>query len=169
MRLTQFELIIIIGFLSNTLEPLNYLLRLLPFIYAISFIFLKLVKIYFLFIILQIIPIPFLNFTCHFLLKDPKNRKTLLQGLSRNGHYQLCSSSNKKYVLATFVIGHTYASLWHARMVHPSFKIVYHVLRSLQLSVSNNNVIQKCLACLGSKSKSRQFTYSLTQTKLFYN
>jgi hypothetical protein len=110
-----------------------------------------------------------------FNVKDQVTRRTLLQGPSRNGLYPFPSSVhrlnksnafNKRIASPHAFIGaRVTIPVWHSRLGHPAFCIVFKTVSRFGLLVISNSISNKkfCTACLNSKSKQLSFSSSLSQ------
>jgi hypothetical protein len=124
--------------------------------------FLKLLRIYFLFKNSLLIIMFLWNFTLLvFLLRIVCPRKYYITARSRNGlyHWFPPSAAPPRAFLserATFVD-------WHARLGHPADRIVRHVISNFNLFATSNKKPIICPAC--QRGKSHQLPFSLSENK----
>ncbi|PKA49930.1 Retrovirus-related Pol polyprotein from transposon TNT 1-94 [Apostasia shenzhenica] len=86
-------------------------------------------------------------------VKDQANRKILLRGGTKNSLYHLPQSPT------AFIGERTNKSSWHARLGHPSLRIVHHIICKYGLPISPSSKSRICSACM--KAKSHKLPFSL--------
>ncbi|KAJ9545242.1 hypothetical protein OSB04_024949 [Centaurea solstitialis] len=84
----------------------------------------------------------------HFLVKDQVSQATLLRGGSKNGLYVLPSSTNPE----AHIGARTSLPQWHARLGHPSLRLVQQILSKHSLPVHGSQPQQQCPSCRTAKS-----------------
>ena len=106
-------------------------------------------------------------------VKDKETGQVLLQGMLKDGLYQLTLPNQSKmsiarnnlHVLFASSISNSHKDLWHRRFGHPSNKILFEILRSCHQSMLINKNISFCDACQYGKSHSLPFSISTYHAK----
>ena len=98
----------------------------------------------------------------YFFVKDCKSGRILHCGLSRNGLYHWFPSSS---AAPPRVFSSERVSFmdWHARLGHPTDRILRHVMSHFNLPVASNKKLSVCTACR--RGKSHQLPFSLSHHK----
>ena len=152
----------------TTLAPL-FSIRLIKISFSkISCMFLPFVKTYSMSISLPKITMFSLNFTRLFFLfffciKNLFLRATLLKGNSEDGLYPLHSLHQIK--ICALIGERIFLAQWHARLDHPSLRVVRQVLSNHQLAVSTNKTPSICHACQLGKSHCLPFYLSPSRSQ----
>jgi histone deacetylase 1/2 len=92
-----------------------------------------------------------------FVVKDQDTREVLLQGRCVNGLYPSPFSSTSSIGHHVYGVAKSSSSLWHRRLGHPSFVVVYQVLHDNSISFSESNKESVSNAC--QMAKSHQLPY----------
>ena len=94
----------------------------------------------------------------HCIIKDEGTVRPVLKGTARDGLY-LLNQDNKSPV--AYVVEKVAMELWHQRLGHPHFKVLYRIISTYGLLTFAYNKISPCDACLSSKS--HKLSYAIPQ------
>lgn len=91
-----------------------------------------------------------------FLVKDKGTRKELLQGKAKDGLYHIETINHPQAYFTAKTISTADVLDWHNKLGHPSHKVLVQVLKSCNLSFSNDSSIF-CTACQYGKAHKLPF------------